>query len=101
MDLTLDEWEFQLNSDNNAFLLDVRTANEYDAGHIPNATLIDINQPEEFIKKIKTLDYSKNFYVYCHSGVRSEKACHILEHYGILVTKNLLGGFLSWNEKNM
>ena len=101
MDLTLDEWESQLISDENAFLLDVRTASEYDDGHIPNATLIDINQPEVFIEKIKTLDNSKNYYVYCRSGVRSERACQILEHYGIGVAKNLMGGFLGWNEKNM
>ena len=101
MDLTLDEWESQLISDENAFLLDVRTASEYDAGHIPNATLIDINQPDVFIEKIKTLDNSKYYYVYCHSGVRSERAWQILEHYGIGVAKNLMGGFLGWNEKNM
>lgn len=96
MDLLQNEWRSELKSDNNSFLLDVRTLEEYNAGHIPNATLIDINQPEDFVEKILALDNSKNYYVYCRSGARSSKACQIMKHYGIGVVKNLLGGFLEW-----
>ena len=96
MDLSQNQWRSELKSDNNSFLLDVRTPDEYNAGHIPSATLIDINEPEVFVEKILALDKSKNYYVYCHSGVRSSKACEIMKHYGFGVVKNLLGGFLDW-----
>ena len=96
MDLSQNQWRLELKSDNNSFLLDVRTLEEYDAGHIPNATLIDINEPQVFVEKILALDKSKNYYVYCHSGVRSSKACEIMKHYGFGVVKNLLGVFLDW-----
>ena len=52
MDLSQNEWRSELKSDNNSFLLDVRTLEEYNAGHIPNATLIDINKPEDCRKNI-------------------------------------------------
>ena len=96
MDLSQDEWRSELESDKNSFLLDVRTLDEYNAGHIPNANLIDINKPQDFLEKISVLDNSKNYYVYCRSGARSFKACQIMKHYGIEVVKNLLGGFLDW-----
>jgi rhodanese-related sulfurtransferase len=99
MDLTQDEWKSQLDSDNNAFLLDVRTLEEYNDGHIPNSTQIDFNQPQDFIDKILALDKSKNYYVYCRSGARSSKACQVMGHYGIGVVKNLLGGFMNWDGK--
>jgi rhodanese-related sulfurtransferase len=99
MDLTQEEWKSQLDTDDNAFLLDVRTLEEYNNGHIPNATLIDINQPQYFIDKILSLDNSKHYYVYCRSGARSSKACQIMVHYGIGVVKNLLGGFVDWEGK--
>ena len=97
MDLSQNKWKFELESDNNSFILDVRTLEEYNAGHIPNATLIDINKPKDFLEKILALDNSKNFYVYCRSGSRSSKACQIMKHYGFRVVKNLLGGFLEWD----
>ena len=58
MDLSQNKWKFELESDNNSFILDVRTLEEYNAGHIPNATLIDINKPKDFLEKILALDKS-------------------------------------------
>ena len=101
MDFSQNEWRSELESDNNSFILDVRTLEEYNAGHIPNAALIDINKPQDFVKKISELDNSKNYYVYCRSGARSSKACHIMKHYGIRVVKNLLGGFLDWDGEHV
>ena len=42
MDLTQEDWAAQLKDDDNAFILDVRTADEVEEGSIPNATNIDI-----------------------------------------------------------
>ena len=67
MNLSQEEWKKKIESDENSFLLDVRTIEEYHEGHIPNAKLIDILQAEKFIESIKSLDPNKNYYVYCRS----------------------------------
>ena len=97
MDLSIEEWKKKIESDKNAFLLDVRTAEEFEEGHIPQATLLDIRQASNFIDGIQSLDVSKNYYVYCRSGLRSAQACQLMNHYGLKTTYNLLGGFMEWD----
>lgn len=97
MDLSIEEWKKKIESDKNAFLLDVRTLEEFEEGHIPQATLLDIRQASNFIDGIKSLDVSKNYYVYCRSGLRSAQACQLMNHYGLKTTYNLLGGFMEWD----
>ena len=100
MDLSLEEWKKKFESDKNAFLLDVRTAEEFEEGHIPQATLLDIRQASNFIDGIQSLDVSKNYYVYCRSGLRSAQACQLMNHYGFKTTFNLLGGFMEWDRES-
>ena len=82
MNLSQEEWKKKIESDENSFLLDVRTIEEYQEGHIPNAKLIDILQAEKFIESIKSLDPNKNYYVYCRSGGRSSQACQLMNQTG-------------------
>ncbi|GLB50925.1 rhodanese-like domain-containing protein [Neptunitalea lumnitzerae] len=96
MNLSQEEWAEQFKNDDNAFLLDVRTPEEFEDTHIPGATNIDIYKGQGFIYEVDELDKSKNFYVYCRSGARSAKACQILEEMGIENTYNLLGGIMEW-----
>jgi rhodanese-related sulfurtransferase len=97
MDLTQEDWSNRFESDDDALLLDVRTQEEYDDGHIPNATLLDIQQPQSFMDALQELDPSKNYYVYCRSGGRSSQACQLMNKNGIETTYNLLGGFMEWD----
>jgi len=102
-DLSQETWKKKLDTDNNTFLLDVRTQEEVQLGFIPNATNIDIYKGEEFISQIEKLDKTKNYYVYCRSGGRSAQACAIMNQLGFENTYNLLGGFTEWDgptEKN-
>jgi rhodanese-related sulfurtransferase len=96
MNLTQQDWTEQLENDENAVVLDVRTEDEWSDGIITNALMIDINKGQFFINEIETLDKSKNYYVYCRSGVRSAKACDIMNELGFENTYNLLGGFMQW-----
>ena len=59
MNLSQEEWKKKIRSDENAFLLDVRTLEEFQEGHISNAKLIDILQAENFLESIKSLDPKK------------------------------------------
>lgn len=95
-DLTQEEWVSQLESDNNAVVLDVRTDAEVEEGIIKNAIHIDIYKGQVFIDDVEALDKTKNYYVYCRSGNRSGQACAIMEQLGFENTYNLEGGILAW-----
>ncbi|MFQ3239516.1 MAG: rhodanese-related sulfurtransferase [Olleya marilimosa] len=95
-DLIQSDWANQLEKDDNAIILDVRTDEEVAEGKIPNAIQIDIYKGQGFIYAVEELDKSKNFYVYCRSGGRSAQACAIMNQLGFDTTYNLLGGFSEW-----
>ncbi len=95
-DLSQEDWVGQLQQDENAFILDVRTEDEVEEGHIPNATNIDIYLGQDFLTELEKLDKSKNYYVYCRSGNRSGQACAIMNSVGFENAYNLEGGFMNW-----
>ncbi|MFK7000916.1 rhodanese-like domain-containing protein [Flavobacterium oreochromis] len=97
MNLTQEDWWAKLQQDNNAVVLDVRTADECMEGVIPNAINIDIYKGQGFIYQVEELDKSKNYYVYCKAGGRSAQACGIMNQMGFNVTYNLIGGFSEWD----
>ena len=57
-----------------AQILDVRTASEYQSGHIANALQANWLDPKEFKNRTQHLDKSKMIYIYCQSGGRSASA---------------------------
>ncbi|MEM8765524.1 MAG: rhodanese-like domain-containing protein [Bacteroidota bacterium] len=95
-DLSQEEWSEQLAQDENAFILDVRTPEEWEEGYIPGAHHIDIYLGQGFLDEVDKLDKSKNFYVYCRSGNRSGQACALMNNMGIANAYNLMGGFMNW-----
>lgn len=97
MNLEQEVWVDQLENDENAVILDVRTADECNDGMIPKAMNIDIYKGQEFIYLIEELDKTKNYYVYCRSGARSGQACSIMNQLGFENTYNLIGGMMEWN----
>ena len=97
MNLTQEDWVSQLEADENAVILDVRTEAEVSEGIIANAINIDIHKGQDFVDQIEALDKNKNYYVYCRSGMRSEKACEIMNHLGFENAYNLIGGILDWD----
>lgn len=95
-ELSQEEWREEIAQDDNAVILDVRTQEEVDEGHIPDAKVIDIYKGQEFVNELEKLDKSKNYYVYCRSGARSAQACTLMDQMGFNKTFNLLGGFSKW-----
>lgn len=78
-------------------LVDSRTAEEYQAGHIPGAINVDVNSAD-FDKKISTLKKNSVVAVYCRSGRRSKIAAKRISQQGFKVVE-LDGGILSWRGK--
>lgn len=81
---------------NNVQLVDVRTSNEYKAGHIQNAQNIDF-YASSFTNQFEELDKEKPLYVYCRSGMRSAQASKKLAAMGFKEIYDLKGGYLNWN----
>lgn len=96
MNLSQEEWVSQFEADTNGVILDVRTEDECDQGIIEGSINFDIHKGQEFVDAVADLDKSKNYYVYCRSGMRSAKACEIMNENGIENTYNLLGGITEW-----
>jgi rhodanese-related sulfurtransferase len=86
----------QANKDNSNFeIIDVRTPDEYAAGHLENSTLIDFNAAN-FKTEIDKLDRAKTYFLYCRSGNRSGQAQEIMEGMGFLSVYNMKGGITDW-----
>ncbi|MFL1895926.1 rhodanese-like domain-containing protein [Aquimarina sp. 2-A2] len=96
VDLSQNEWDEQLAKDDNAIVLDVRTEEEVEEGHLPNMQHIDIRQGQGFLDAVEALDKSKNYYVYCRSGARSSQACTLMNQMGFETTYNLEGGIMNY-----
>lgn len=85
----------ELIADTSVVVLDVRTADEFNDGHIAGAVNVDVRQGD-FLQKAKAvLPTNKTIAVYCRSGKRSANACSQLsaENYKCV---NLEGGILAW-----
>lgn len=76
-------------------VLDVRTAGEYQSGHIQNALQANWNDAKEFQDRTQHLDKTKTVYVYCQAGGRSAAAQTYLMEKGYTVV-NLEGGMSNW-----
>lgn len=87
-------------SQNNIQLLDVRTQNEYNSGHLKNAFLADWINKQAFTERIQYLDKNKPVYTYCLSGGRSKAAAQWLQQQGFKEVHNLEGGIMAWKNEN-
>ena len=79
--------------------IDVRTLKEYNDGYIDDAVHIGIANKENFKKQISTLDKLKPVYIYCYSGVRSNRACKILKAAGFKEVYDFSGGWKAWSKQ--
>jgi len=82
----------QMMEDESVIILDVRTQEEYEEGHIPNAKLLPLDQIERISDIAKQDD---TLLVYCRSGNRSAQAAQYLSQAGY---ENVFdfGGIISW-----
>ena len=92
----VDEFQAQI-ADPIVQLLDVRTQEEFDEGHIARALLADVNDSAFVDKAVALLDKQRPVAVYCRSGRRSARAAGLLVEQGYTVT-NLNGGVMAWQD---
>lgn len=77
-------------------LIDVRTPEEFAAGHIDGAVNYNVEGPD-FAAQIAALDPSGTYAVYCHSGNRSRTAVAAMSQAGIPGVYELDGGITAWS----
>ena len=75
-------------------ILDVRTQEEYNQGHIPGAILIPDTEIEAKAEEVLT-DKDQLILVYCRSGRRSKLASEILVELGYTNIMEF-GGIIDW-----
>lgn len=82
-------------SNPNNVLIDVRTPEEYAEGHVPGAINLNVKD-NNFGKKVSELDSTKNYYIYCRSGVRAKSAEAIMLENNLKKVHTFQDGMLTY-----
>ena len=90
-EITIDELKVALSS--GLQVIDVREADEFEAGHIPSAVLVSLGTVPQNIDQVRS---DSNVFLVCHSGGRSMRACEFLHEQGITNVVNVIGGTAGW-----
>ena len=94
VNITVEEAKKIMDAEEGYIILDVRTQEEYDQGHIPNAILIPDTEIKDKAEEVLT-DKNQLLLVYCRSGRRSKLASEILVELGYTNLKEF-GGIIDW-----
>lgn len=92
------ELAYRLVTQEHALLIDVRTPEEYQGGHVPSAKNIPIHEFSKRLNEIEALaggDKNHPIVLYCQSGGRAAHAKRILLEAGYTRVTNL-GGIADW-----
>lgn len=77
-----------------ATVIDVRTASEYNAGHIPGAVLVEEGT---YQTALADADRSKEYVVYCATGSRSVAVVDWMKANGFKNIKHFNEGIVTWD----
>ena len=94
MNITAAEAKKIMDTREGYIILDVRTQEEYDEGHIPGAIVISYEQIDERAEEVLT-DKDQLLLVYCRSGRRSKIAAEALVELGYTNIMEF-GGIIDW-----
>lgn len=87
-------------ANNGIQLIDVRKPEEFSSGHIENAVNMNFYD-SDFESQLKSLDKTKEVYIYCRSGGRSGKTAKMMEEMGFEKIYDLEGGMINWEKNSM
>lgn len=94
MNITAEEAKHIMDDTEGYLILDVRTQEEYDEGHIPGAVVLPHTEVEARAE-VELPDKEQVILVYCRSGRRSKLAAQALAELGYTNVKEF-GGILDW-----
>ena len=91
----ISESDFVEIQDSDYTLIDVRTQDEFDLGHIDSAINLDFYS-ETFQNDILSLPKNETIVLYCRTNNRSSKTANILKENGFKEIAVLEGGITEW-----
>ena len=91
----ISESDFVEIQDSDYTLIDVRTQDEFDLGHIDSAINLDFYS-ETFQNDILSLPKNETIVLYCRTNNRSSKTANILKENGFKEISVLEGGITEW-----
>ena len=94
-DIDVQEAANLLKQDATVVVLDIRTPQEFQQGHIAGAENVDFRSPE-FRKKIEELGRDKPYLVHCASGGRSTRSLSVFEELQFKQMYHLEAGINEW-----
>ena len=89
-----------LQKDKKWIVLDVRTADEFNSGHIKGAVNIDIRQPDAF-SKIDKLNKNAKYIVHCRTNHRSGMAVEHMLQSGFKNIYQMMDGWSGWSTNDL
>lgn len=81
-------------------VLDVRTLEEFDEGHIDGAVMLDFYR-DDFADALAELDRDVPYLLYCRSGNRSGQTAALMEQLGFTDVADVDGGIASWTDAGL
>lgn len=88
----------ELATDPDATVLDVRTPQEFAAGHLPGAINIDSSAPD-FADAVAELPKDGTYLVYCQTSNRSGVATDRMADLGFTDVYDMKGGIVAWADE--
>lgn len=85
---------------NKLVILDIRTPEEFQAGHIAGATNINFRAPD-FAKQIAALPKDKTYLLHCASGNRSTQSLPVFKQHEFKSLYHLDGGMKAWEKAGL
>ncbi|MCW3987688.1 MAG: rhodanese-like domain-containing protein [Candidatus Bathyarchaeota archaeon] len=92
-DVTVEEAKSLVESNVSLIIVDVRTREEYDSGHIEGAILIPVSELEG---RIIELSKEEELLIYCRTGNRSSNSVNILKANGYTKIFHMNDGIIAW-----
>jgi rhodanese-related sulfurtransferase len=92
-DVNIEQTKSLIESKPSLIILDVRTQEEYDSGHIEGAILIPLAELENRLGELSNKD---ELLVYCRTGNRSLSAMNILQANGFTMVYHMTDGITGW-----
>ena len=77
-------------------LIDVRTTDEFNSGHIEGSINIDFYDKKIFTEFFEKIEKSKPIFIYCRTGNRSKQSSELLKKIGFNSVFDLEGGYANW-----
>ena len=96
-EVTVDETQQRILSDNGVRLIDVREDNEWEAGHAAGSSHLGKGIIERDIEATVP-DKATEVILYCGGGYRSALAADALQHMGYKRVESMAGGWRAWTE---